>query len=382
MVGRVGAWDVGLIEMQTGADDAIGVGSENFGVARLRRQVLNRNSFVGAMATSRVDGDGRYNITYGLDGFLRVFGDEYVTLKWLQTVRGGDAELDLAPGGLDAGRVVLDWTRRSTRGLSYQHVLVWSGSGYEPGVGFEPRRDFTRVQSDWNYNWLPGSAGILRRIWLGFANNVWMRNADDQVDTGEIGPFLQFETKRGVIFKLASKTTYEDVPESFTLPGDLEILGADYWTTEASAELRAAREWPIRPNVTVTRGDFYDGDRFAVKTDFEWPPSAYVSFAGGWEWNRLRFPDRGESLDTNLLRLTVRLALDTHFSMDAFGQYNSLTDQLTTNTRVRYNFREGQDLWLVWNEGLNLERDVLGMPRLPLSEARTLTVKYTHTFIF
>ena len=38
-----------------------------------------------------------------------------------------------------------------------------------------------------------------------------------------------------------------------------------------------------------------------------------------------------------------------------FVQYNSLTEQATTNARLRYNFREGQDLWLVWNEGLNIE---------------------------
>lgn len=39
-------------------------------------------------------------------------------------------------------------------------------------------------------------------------------------------------------------------------------------------------------------------------------------------------------------------------------------------------------LWLMWNEGLNLEREVFGVPRLPLVEARTLTLKYTHTVIF
>lgn len=68
--------------------------------------------------------------------------------------------------------------------------------------------------------------------------------------------------------------------------------------------------------------------------------------------------------------------------MNTFIQYNSLTERVSTNARFRYNFREGQDLWFVWNSGLNLERDVLGVPRLPFENARTLTVKYTHTLTF
>jgi len=64
------------------------------------------------------------------------------------------------------------------------------------------------------------------------------------------------------------------------------------------------------------------------------------------------------------------------------GQYNSLTGQLTGNTRFRYNSREGQDLWLVWNEVLNLERAPLAVPRLPFADAHSLTLKYSHTLMF
>jgi hypothetical protein len=58
LVGRVGDWDVGAIDMQmaplkdeNGKDQLLP--SENLGVARLRRQVLNPYSYVGGMATSR-----------------------------------------------------------------------------------------------------------------------------------------------------------------------------------------------------------------------------------------------------------------------------------------------------------------------------------------
>ncbi|MCA9739575.1 MAG: DUF5916 domain-containing protein [Gemmatimonadota bacterium] len=380
LVGRLGAWDVGLIEMQTAGLDNLA--AENFGVLRLRRRVLNANSFLGAMATSRIDADGGYNATYGVDGLFRLFGNEYVTLKWLQTLQGGDAVRDGLPGGLDAARLVLDWTRRQVEGLSYQHALTWSGPGYDPGIGFEPRSDFVRGQSDWSYQWFPTGASRLRRVWLGAQNNVWVRNADDRVDTGQLLPFLQLETKPGSSIKLSTTTLYEDVPLAFALSDDAQIPAGTYWATEGALELRSARGWTVRPNLTLRGGQFYDGTRVGVETDFTWPASAHLELGGGWEWNRIRFDERQQSFDSNLLRLRAQAAVDTRASMNAFIQYNSLSGQVSTNARFRYNFREGQDLWFVWNEGLNLDRDVVGLPRRPFEEARTLTVKYTHTLVF
>lgn len=380
LVGRVGAWDVGLIEMQTEAER--GIPSENFGVLRLRRRVLNPHSYLGAMATSRIDTEGAYNVTYGIDTQIRPGGDEYVTLKWLQTVQGGDALADGAPSGLDAGRIVVDWTRRRLQGFSYQNVFVWSGAGYEPGVGFELRRDFSRAQSDWNYQWYPGEGSPWRRVWLGVQSNTWIRNQDDEVDTGQIRPFLTLETKPGLKVTVASNTQYEDVPLAFGLSDEAEILPGSYWATEGSVEFEAPRGWALRPNTTLTAGQFFDGRRVSVDNRINWPVNQHLELIGGWEWNRIRFDTRDQRFDANLLRLTARGAVDTRFSVDAFLQFNSLTDQLTTNARFRYNFREGQDLWLVWNEGLNLERDVAGLPRLPFEDARTLTFKYTHTLIY
>jgi len=385
MVGRVGSWDVGLINMQTGAleTDALGsVPGENFGVLRLRRRVFNPNSFIGGMGTTRFAGGGLYNVTYGVDSQFRLFGDEYLTLKWLQTLQGGSVALNAEPGGLDAGRVVFDWTRRRVQGFSYQNGLTWSGPGYNPGVGFEPRQHFLRAQSDWNYQWFPGQTARFRRVWLGAENNLWRRGEDGRVDTSQLKPFLQFETKPGATLKLSMTSAYEDVPLDFELSDEATIPAGSYWATEGAVEFRAPRGWWVRPNVTFTAGQFFDGSRVGVSSNFQWAVNRYLQLGGGWEWNRIRFDERAQNFNTNLLRLRAEGAVNTELSMNAFVQYNSLNGAMSTNARVRYNFREGQDLWLVWNEGLNLDRDILGVPRLPFEAARTLTVKYTHTLVF
>ena len=379
LVGRVGSWDVGLIQMQTQKTAALA--SENFGVLRVRRSVFNPNSFMGGMVTSRVNTAGVYNVTYGVDGQFRIAGDEFVTLKWLQTMQGGDALSDAAATGLDAGRIVVDWTRRRVEGFSYKQSFVWSGESYDPGVGFETRENFSRGQSDWNYQWFPGEESEFRRVWMGVQSNVWWRNVDDRVDTGQFQPFLTLETKPGATLRVSTTSAYEDVPTPFVLSDEADIPAGSYWAHEGAVRFMSPRGWTIQPSVTATAGDFFDGTRVGLNTGLGWAVNRYVDLRLGWDWNRIRFDERGQSFDSNLLRLTARGALDTQLSLDMFVQYNSLTEKATTNARLRYNFREGQDLWLVWNEGLNIERNVLGVPRLPRTSARTLTMKYTHTLI-
>ena len=76
---RVNNWDIGFLNMQTASfDDPLSYNdlpSENFGVLRLKKRVFNEYSYAGGMITSRLGVDGTYNMAYGLDGVIRLFGD-------------------------------------------------------------------------------------------------------------------------------------------------------------------------------------------------------------------------------------------------------------------------------------------------------------------
>jgi hypothetical protein len=52
-----------------------------------------------------------------------------------------------------------------------------------------------------------------------------------------------------------------------------------------------------------------------------------------------------------------------------------------TNVRLRYSPREGNDFYIVYDEGLNtlIHSET---PTLPVSSGRTLLLKYTYTFRF
>jgi hypothetical protein len=129
----------------------------------------------------------------------------------------------------------------------------------------------------------------------------------------------------------------------------------------------------------VDAGTFYDGWSGSVSVRPTWNLSPRLELGAAYELNAVRFPDRGQGFDAHLGQLRATAALNTRVSASAVAQYSSLRDLVTTNFRLRYAFREGNDLFLVFNEGINTDR-LASDPTLPLSDSRALLLKYTHTF--
>src|SRR5690606_32503465 len=113
-----------------------------------------------------------------------------------------------------------------------------------------------------------------------------------------------------------------------------------------------------------------------------WNVSPHLELGGDYQLTMLRFPDRDQRANIHVGRLRVRTALNARASGDAFVQYNSTTDRLDVNVRLRYSFAEGTDLWLVYNEGLDTDRPGDIEARAPFSLSRALILKYTHTLGF
>jgi len=128
LTGRAGKWDIGVMDMQTEKHKENP--SENFGIARLRRQVINDYSYVGGIMTSRLGTNGNYNVAYGLDGIFRIFGDDYVDVRLAQTYETATANVPLSSDPTFAG---ITWERRSDEGFAYDLSYNYFGEEFNPG---------------------------------------------------------------------------------------------------------------------------------------------------------------------------------------------------------------------------------------------------------
>jgi len=374
LVGRAGAWDVGVLDMQTGAVDALP--SENFGVLRLRRGVFNPHSLVGLMATSRAGG-GQYNAALGADGDIRVVGDHYLTLKTAGTIDDTEGEgADVASRGLLQAR----WQRRAQDGPSYTVEAQRVGADYQPEVGFLPRSDVTTANAVGNWFFYTDGHRFLRRVYPGaLAFHTW-RNPDATLESGQWAAWVQWDTKAGGGGWIEPKLFREDVSEPFAI-GDATIPAGNYTFADLQLVLSMPSGERLRTDVDLRAGTFFDGTRVQAIVTPTWNLSRHLELGASYQLTRLRFGERDQGDDIQLGRLQVRLALDARASANAFVQYSTTADRLDVNVRLRYNFAEGTDLWLVYDEGLLTERDVEpGMPRLPVSASRAVIAKCSYTF--
>jgi hypothetical protein len=376
VVGRVGSWDVGLLGIATDGSDILP--SERFGVARLRRRVLNPLSTAGLIATTRFDED-QYNFALGADGSFHVSGDHYLTLKWAGTV--DDAEGDSVSL---TDRSVLDarWERRTQRGLGYTFNLTRSGSDYDPGIGFLQRRDFTRATLAGNWFVFTDDHPILRRIFPGALAFTTYRNSDGSLESGTYAVWVQWDTKSGGGGWIEPKLFVEDVAEAFTI-GDVDIPAGRHQYADLQLVLRMKPGARLRTDIDARAGSYFDGTRAQVIMAPTWNASRHLELGVDYQLSMLRFPERNQKANIQVGRVRIRTALNARASGNAFVQYNSITDRVETNLRLRYNFAEGTDLWLVYNEGLSTERlPDPEAPRLPLSMSRALILKFSRTFAF
>lgn len=377
LVGRVGQWDVGLINMQTARSNALP--SENFGVYRLRRQVFNENSYAGGIFTTRLGDDGSANVVYGLDGIFRVSQREYLEFKWAQTFSDKvnfDDRFD--PGRSGYGRIRLE--RRGEIGLSYATSLIWQGENFDPGIGFVSRTDFVQVFNRAAYGWFAKDQSSILSIKPGFFSFLYFRNTDGSLESGIFRHDWDFVMKSGDIHTVEVTSIIEDLTEPLDFPEDTQVPVGKY-DFQSFGWQYAMRDGSLfRTNAEASVGSFYDGWNIELQVEPTWNVSRNLELGAAYQFNRVRFPDWDQEFFVHLARIKAQIGFTTKISLNSFIQYNTADDAVSANVRFRYNFSEGNDLWIVYNEGRHTDR-FRQSPVLPRLDNRTVLLKYTYTFI-
>lgn len=374
VVGRAGPWDIGFLNMQTEKLEVLP--SENFNVMQLRRQVFNPYSYIGGMITSRIGNKNSWNTAYGIDGIFRLLGDEYLTLKWAQSFENDykNQVVALAPS-----KIYLNWTRRSNKKLGYNLSYSRSGNDFNPGIGYERRDNYTRFGDRVQYGWFPGKKSKLQNHIVFIEGITFLSNLDSKIESSEIGSGWSFETRTGITGSISFRQSIENVKEQFSFSDEVDVPIGSYTFYGIVNELNSPRGDQYNITTTINAGSFYDGKRVTINLKPTANISKHLQLEGMYEFNAVEFPDRNQKLIDHIVQLKILAFLNSKFSLVSLAQYNSAIDKIITNIRFRYNPREGHDLYIVYDEGLNTYRE-REIPILPHTNIRTILMKYSYTF--
>lgn len=345
LTGRVGKWDVGVMDMQTQKGDI--TPSENFGVFRLRRQVFNANSYVGAMLTTKATPDNFNSYSYGLDGIFRVFGDDYLSVSVAQTT---DSLGNSLKASSDNMFYRFNWERRSQEGFAYTVSYSYSGEFFDPQVGFMMHYANQGVMLKAQYGWIPDAESKLFSYNMDMSVYSSYRVTDGELETGRYGPGFEMVLKSGWFGKLDLNYNIEGVAEEFELDDEVIVPAKRYEFFSGRITTMTPVSKPLSAMFMLSGGQFYDGQSFSLTTEPVFNISASVQLSGFYNYNYVDFPDRHQKMNSHVGRLKLLYMYNTKLSLSGFIQYNSLNNFVGSNFRLRYNPKEGNDFYLVYNE--------------------------------
>ena len=373
IVARAGGTDLGALLMRSRSVE--GVSSESFGVMRLKRQVLNANSYIGHMSTLRMGADGLYNMALGLDTRINAFGDDYLTVSLGKTLESDGVNLETA---LENARIWAEWRNTRAIGLAYDLGFARAGAEYRPGMGFERRRDFTAVTAGAGYRWRPDDASPISEQGFALTAANYLRNEDGSRESGSVDLSYSMGLRSNHFFSAGMTGTEDDLTEPFNLSDDAGVPVGRYRALEGRVGYTMPIRFPLRTNVDASAGRFFDGMRRAVTLSPFWTPTPRFKLTGAYQLNHITFDTRDQAFTVHVLRAQSELMFDTRISLSSLLQYNSAADDFSVNARLRINPREGTDLYLVYSESMRTD---LGSAALlpPRSRGRTLLVKFSRT---
>lgn len=377
LTGRLGKWDMGFLNMQTAEHQE--TPGENFGVLRMRRQVINQNSYIGGIMTSRLGMNGDQNLAYGVDGIFRLFGDDYLNVKWSQTY---DSKIGNKMNSLDPSFILIDWTRRSEEGFAYNFNYTYSGQEFSPGAGFVRLNGVQGLNGQLLYGWIPGEKSKLFNYNINVRAERYSRLVDGKLESMRVSPGFEINTKKNIHAEISLEYMEEGVLHDFPLSEDVWIKAGNYSFLGFEGRIGTSESRVISVGGDLSGGKFYDGNRIGLNAELNLNLSSSFKLSGGYEFNAIRFPERetNNSLNIHSVNMKALYMFSTKLSATVLAQYVNTEDELITNFRLRYNPREGNDFFLVFNDFRGIDNRY-SIPERPSFFNKTIMVKYTHTFI-
>ena len=372
--GRTAGLNVGLLHIET--DGAEGLQDpQGYSVARVARELPNR-SRIGGLFINKGGLEGDFNRTYALDGALGI--GEAITFSSFASrtdgpgTAGSEYAWDLATG----------WTSRD---LEINGSVREIGEGFNPEVGFLPRRGFRYYQAFWMYK--------IRPTWLREVRPHVLYNTFRSRKTGvekgfEESGFLHidvhWEWPSGAQINTGMNLVTEGLYQPFQIRGtDVVVPEGTYrgWETNLVFNTNAAARLSLSSSVNI--GSFLSGSRWGGDGSVTFRPNASFSTSARINYFNIDLPE-GE-FETVLLGLNLGYFFTPRIYVQSLIQRSSQIDAWSANLRFGWLNTAGTGLFIVYNnvqgfdfhDGLNPNGGHF-VESGPL--ARSFIVKFTRQF--
>ena len=345
LTGRVGRFSVGIIDVQTGDETVSGARATNFVTVRVKRDVLRRSS-VGTMFTGRSVGQSGTgtNAAVGFDGTFAFYDDLAINTYWATTRTGG------LSGDDSSYRAQLDYAG-DRYGVEVARLVV--GRHFNPEVGYVRRPDMRETFGLFRFSPRPRARKVVRRLlWTGAG--TYIENGGGRPETRDWDGEFAIEFQNGDRFRAGYNYVYEFVPRPFRVGPGVAIPAGGYGFATMRVGYNFGVQRRVFGNALVEHGEFYGGYKTAARfTTGRVTVATQLSLEPTYSVNWVDLPER--SFTSHLIGSRVTYTMTPLMFTSALVQYNSDIHAVMANVRLRWEYRPGSELFIVYNEQRDTE---------------------------
>ena len=365
--GRAGAYQMGLMNIQTGAVGDLDYEGTNFGAFRVKRDLFSRSN-IGVIATHRnhaADHSGS-NSLYGVDG----------NFAPTDNIRFNTFYMATSEPGVETGHQAASYMgqfRYDSDLIDVEVQRLYLGEDFNPGMGFVRRRDFTKNGGSFLFGPRPRSIEAVRQVEFEVEANQYDR-PDGEMETREytFDTSIIFESSDRLMFD--HTVTEERLLEGFDLSDDVAVPAGNYRFSRTGVRVRMGSHRKVSGMFRYEFGDFFGGTRQEVSYWGRAEVNQRFSLEPNISLNWIAVP--GGDVTAQVSRLRATYTVSPRSFLGALVQYNSAAQLFSANVRFRWEYSPGSDLFVVFSSNRDGDDGLSGL------SDRAVVVKFTRLFRF
>ncbi|MEO7292701.1 MAG: DUF5916 domain-containing protein, partial [Ginsengibacter sp.] len=381
LIGKSNGWQIGALNMQTQGIADVNINPENFSVFRFRKELYKNGSFFGGIFTNRISTHKKLfsNQVIGLD-FYRKINDHWAYGGNIAASKDAGLKPSLSQNVIYNAFVLKD----VDRGFSHYISFTSSGKNFNPAIGFTYDNGYKEFYIINSYGFFLKKTRGINSIGFLVDNDFKYRNISSNYFESS---FFGFETrvryKNGfaIFHKIAFSRDSISSPWNFSKQIFIPVKKYRWITNWLHIESPNTKGFNYLLNSNY--GTFYGGKKFEFSPEMSWSINKHFNVVLKYSYFNILFPDEYSAGNVhyinNLLISGIVYSYSATFSARTLFQYDNISRTLGGNIRVRYNPKEGTDLYIVYTPLYNT--DLLRLdPHLPQINNQSFIIKYTKTF--
>lgn len=352
---------VGLLNMQTASQPENDLPSFNYTVAAVEQNVFDRSSIALIMVNKQAVGAEGFGTSY--NPYNRVVGLEYRLASKDNRLTGKSTYQHVFSPTDDEQKFAhftqVEFNDRAYR-LEWAHLLV--GNGYQPEVGFVPRRDILLMSPEVGFNIFPKKGQVTRHQFnLDYREIYKLGKDDNEIVTDfsfiERGIESSWEMNFLNTSRFEINAEYQDVlllsdfdPTRVQDDSVFLAAGSRHQFTSIDMSFRSNNRKKLFFNIRPQFGQFYNGIRAGARGELTYrlQPYGLISLSANYNYLELEAP----FVPTNLWLIGPRIELtfSKNVFLSTFVQYNNQLNNLNINARFQWRFQPVSDFFIVYTD--------------------------------